>query len=114
MTDLLNAEFEDETGTVRRLHRDELLLYPDGDRHRRRGDHDPADRLGRKDIGRTPRSASRAGRESGLIPQAIEEILRWEPPALQIARYVARDVEYYGQTVPGGCGDADARRCGQP
>jgi cytochrome P450 len=23
-----------------------------------------------------------------LIPQAIEEILRWEPPALQIARYV--------------------------
>ena len=37
-----------------------------------------------------------------LIPQAIEEILRWEPPALQIARYVTRDVEYYGQTVPEG------------
>ncbi len=27
MTDLLNAEFEDETGTVRKLRRDELLLY---------------------------------------------------------------------------------------
>ena len=27
MTELLNAEFTDETGTVRRLHRDELLLY---------------------------------------------------------------------------------------
>ncbi len=27
MTDLLNAEFTDETGTVRRLHREELLLY---------------------------------------------------------------------------------------
>ncbi len=25
-----------------------------------------------------------------------------EPPALQIARYVSRDVEYYGQTVPEG------------
>lgn len=28
-------------------------------------------------------------------PQAIEEILRWEPPALQLARYVTRDVEYF-------------------
>jgi cytochrome P450 len=37
-----------------------------------------------------------------LIPQAIEEILRWEPPALQLARYVTRDVDYYGQTVPEG------------
>ena len=37
-----------------------------------------------------------------LIPQAIEEILRWEPPALQVARYVTRDTEYYGQTVPEG------------
>jgi cytochrome P450 len=37
-----------------------------------------------------------------LIPQAVEEILRWEPPALQLARYVARDTEYYGQTVPEG------------
>ncbi|PRC56230.1 cytochrome P450, partial [Mycobacterium sp. ITM-2017-0098] len=26
-TELLNAEFEDETGTVRRLHRDELLMF---------------------------------------------------------------------------------------
>ena len=37
-----------------------------------------------------------------LIPQAVEEILRWEPPALQIARYVTRDVEYYGRRCPGG------------
>lgn len=27
MTALLNAEFTDETGTVRKLRRDELLLY---------------------------------------------------------------------------------------
>ena len=27
MTQLLNVEFEDETGTVRTLRRDELLLY---------------------------------------------------------------------------------------
>ena len=41
-------------------------------------------------------------RTSALIPLAVEEILRFEPPALQIARYVTRDVEYYDQTVPEG------------
>jgi cytochrome P450 len=40
--------------------------------------------------------------DPGLIPHAVEEILRWEPPALQIARYVTRDVEYYGRVVPEG------------
>jgi cytochrome P450 len=28
--------------------------------------------------------------------------LRYEPPAPHVARYVTRDVEYYGQTVPEG------------
>jgi cytochrome P450 len=37
-----------------------------------------------------------------MIEQAIEEILRFEPPALSIARYVTHDVEYYGRTVPEG------------
>ena len=34
-----------------------------------------------------------------LIPQAIEETLRFEPTGPHIARCVARDVEYYGTTV---------------
>jgi cytochrome P450 len=37
-----------------------------------------------------------------LIPQAIEELLRFEPPAPHVARYVTHDVTYYGQTVPEG------------
>jgi cytochrome P450 len=37
-----------------------------------------------------------------LVPQAIEELLRYEPPAPHVARYVTRDVEYYGRTVPEG------------
>ncbi len=40
--------------------------------------------------------------DPALVPNAIEEVLRFEPPALQTARYVDRDVEYYGQTVPEG------------
>ena len=40
--------------------------------------------------------------DPSLIPNAIEELLRFEPPAPHVARYVARDVEHYGQTVPEG------------
>ena len=40
--------------------------------------------------------------DPSLIPNAIEEILRYEPPAPHVARYVGRDVEHYGQTVPEG------------
>jgi cytochrome P450 len=37
-----------------------------------------------------------------LLPAAIEELLRFEPPAPHVSRYVTRDVEYYGQRVPAG------------
>ena len=37
-----------------------------------------------------------------LVGQTIEELLRFEPPAPHVARYVTRDVSYYGQTVPAG------------
>lgn len=41
--------------------------------------------------------------DRALLPGgAIEEILRYEPPALQAARYVTCDVHYHGQTVPAG------------
>jgi cytochrome P450 len=37
-----------------------------------------------------------------LVPQAIEELLRYEAPSPVQARYVSRDVELHGQTVPEG------------
>jgi cytochrome P450 len=40
--------------------------------------------------------------DPALIPAAIEELLRYEPPGTHIARYVARDVEWHGQRVPEG------------
>ena len=43
--------------------------------------------------------------DRSLIPNAIEELLRLEPPAPHVARYVTRDVEYYGQPVPEGSVD---------
>ena len=40
--------------------------------------------------------------DRSLVPNAIEELLRYEAPSPVQARYVARDVEHYGQTVPEG------------
>ncbi len=37
-----------------------------------------------------------------LIPKAVEELVRFEPPAPHVARYVTRHVEIHGQTVPQG------------
>jgi cytochrome P450 len=37
-----------------------------------------------------------------LIPNAVEEILRYEPPSMALARHVTADVEWYGQVVPAG------------
>ena len=62
MTELLQAEFEDETGTARRLTRDEVLNYVNLLAARRQRDDDPAHRLDRQGAGRAPRPAARAGR----------------------------------------------------
>jgi len=40
--------------------------------------------------------------DHSLIPNAIEELLRYEPPAPHVGRYVVRDVEVQGQTLPEG------------
>jgi cytochrome P450 len=36
------------------------------------------------------------------IPNAVEEVLRYEPPSYHIARTVAEDTEIHGETVPAG------------
>ena len=38
--------------------------------------------------------------DRSLLPGAIEEVLRYEAPSPVQGRYVARDVELYGKTVP--------------
>jgi cytochrome P450 len=42
--------------------------------------------------------------DRSLIPQAIEEGLRWEPPLLFIMRTAKQDVELGGVTIPAGAG----------
>jgi cytochrome P450 len=102
MTELLNVEFTDETGTVRRLTRNELLVYlsvVSG-----AGNETTTRLIGwaGKVLAEYPDQRRELAADPSLIPRAIEELLRFEPPAPHVARYVTRDIEYYGQTVPEG------------
>ncbi len=102
MTELLNVEFEDETGTVRRLTREELLVYLNVVAGA--GNETTTRLIGwaGKVLAEHPEQRRELVENPALIPQAVEELLRYEPPAPHVARYVTRDVEFYGQTVPAG------------
>ena len=41
--------------------------------------------------------------DRGLLPQAIEEAVRWNPPLLTITRTTTRDTELGGVAIPAGC-----------
>jgi cytochrome P450 len=102
MTDLLNVEFVDEKGVTRRLTREELLTYisvVSG-----AGNETTTRLIGwaGKVLAEHPDQRRELAENPALIPAAIEELLRFEPPAPHVARYVTRDVTYYGQTVPEG------------
>lgn len=102
MTDLLNVEFTDEQGVTRHLTREELLIYINVVAGA--GNETTTRLIGwaAKVLAEHPDQRRELVENPALIPQAIEELLRFEPPAPHVARYVTRDVEYYGQTVPEG------------
>ena len=53
-------------------------------------------------LGRHPDQRAEVVADRSLIPNAIEELLRYESPSPVQSRYVTRDVELHGQTVPEG------------
>ena len=102
MTELLFTEFEDETGTTRRLTRDEVLIYVSVVAG---AGNETTNRLigwMGKVLGDHPDQRRELVEDRSLVPNAIEELLRFEPPTPHVARYVARDVELHGATVPAG------------
>jgi cytochrome P450 len=102
MTELLQAEFEDETGTTRTLTRAEVLTYVNVVAGA--GNETTTRLIGwtGKVLADHPHQRRELVEDRSLIPNAIEELLRYEPPAPHVARYVSRDVQHYGQAVPEG------------
>ncbi len=102
MTELLNAEFTDDTGKNRRLTRDELITFCNvlaG------AGNETTNRLigwTAKTLAEHPDQRRQLVENPSSIPDALEEILRLEPPATHVARYVASDVEFGGHKVPAG------------
>ncbi len=102
MTDLLQAEFEDETGTVRRMTRQEVLSYVN--LIAAAGNETTTRLIGwtGKVLAEHPDQRRELVEDRDLVPGAIEELLRYESPSPVQARYVTRDVEHHGQPVPAG------------
>jgi cytochrome P450 len=102
MTELLNVEFRDEHGVTRKFTRDEVvvicsILGAAG--------NETTNRLigwTGKLLAEHPDQRRQVHANRALIPQTIEEVLRFEPTGASIARYVAKDAEFHGVKVPAG------------
>jgi cytochrome P450 len=102
MTAMLNVEFEDETGVERKLSRQEVLTFTtllSG-----AGNDTTAKLIGwtGKLLSDHPDERRLLVDDPSLIPDAVEETLRYESPGMQNARYAAVDVEFDGGVVPAG------------
>ena len=102
MTQLVHAEFEDHNGVTRCLTREEILGYVSllaG-----AGNETTTKLIGwmAKTLPEYPDQRRELVENPALIPNAVEEMLRFEAPSPVQARYVAEEVELHGQTVPEG------------
>lgn len=102
MSELIHAEFEDETGTRRRLRIEEVHIMVQ--MLAAAGNETTNKLIGwtAKLLAEHPEQRRDIVRDRKLLHPAIEEVLRFEPVGDSIARYVARDFEAYGEVVPAG------------
>jgi cytochrome P450 len=102
ITELLGVEFEDSNGVTRKLVKEEILIFlavvaGAG-----------VETTGRlfgwmgKLLAEHPDQRRDVVADRSLVPNVIEELLRFEPPGPHVARYVTEPLEYHGQTVPAG------------
>jgi cytochrome P450 len=102
MTHLLNAEFEDEHGERRTLTRQEVLTYTAVVAGA--GNETTGRLIGwlAKVLAEHPDQRRAVVADRSLVPNVIDETLRFEPTGHASARYVMQDTEYHGTTIPAG------------
>lgn len=102
MTELLHAEFKDPTGKIRKLDREEILAIVNlvaG------AGNETTNRLigwMGKELAEHPDQRRQIVEDRKLIPQTIEELLRYQTPGPSIARYVRNDIRLHDRTIPAG------------
>src|SRR5215813_8060362 len=102
MTELMDTEFEDETGAKRRLTRQQILVFF---QVLAGAGNETTNRLigwMGKALADHPDQRRELARYPSLIPNAVEEVLRFEGPTHFVGRCLSREVELYGQKVPAG------------
>jgi cytochrome P450 len=102
MTELLAAEIDEPDGTRRPLSRTEVLAYTAVIAGA--GNETTTRLIGFMGqlLSDHPDQRRELVADPSLIPGAVEESLRYEPPSPVQARYVAHDAEHYGRVVPEG------------
>jgi cytochrome P450 len=122
MTALLNVEFEDEDGVTRKLNRKEVLHYTQVVAGA--GNETTGRLIGwlAKVLAEHPDQRRAVEQDRSLLTRTVDETLRFEPTGPHVARWIARDFEIYGTTVPAnsamlllfGAANRDPRRYTDP
>ena len=102
MTELIQTEFKDPQGVTRRLNREEIsnivnVVAGAG--------NETTNRLigwMGKTLSQHPDQRREVAKNLALVPQTVEEVLRFEPPGPFVAREVMRDLELHGKKIPKG------------
>ena len=102
MTALLNMEFEDENGVTRKLHRKEILHYTQVVAGA--GNETTGRLIGwlAKVLAEHPDQRREVYEDRSLLTRTVDETLRFEPTGPHVARYMLKEFEMYGTTVPAG------------
>jgi cytochrome P450 len=100
LSDLLMAEITREDGSSRRLDRAEVLAF--FSLLQLAGSETTARLLGWAAVllARHPAERAKLVADPTLVPNAVEELLRYEAPSPIQARFVTDDVTWHGRTVP--------------
>jgi cytochrome P450 len=100
MTQLLNFEFEDQSGAMRTLRRDEIVTYLT--LIASAGSDTTATAISWAGclLGDHPDQRRELVEDRSLIPQAMDEVFRCEPPSYHYCRWTTQDSEFHGTTIP--------------
>jgi len=102
MTELINVEFVDDKGQTRKLTKGEIMIYINilsG------AGNETTNRLigwTAKTLAEHPDQRRQIYEDRSLIPQAIEEVLRFEVPGHVAGRHALADSEFQGVKIPAG------------
>lgn len=102
MTALLEVEFTDSDGVTRKLTRKEVLHYTQVVAGA--GNETTGRLIGwlAKVLAEHPEQRRQVWADRSLLTRTVDETLRYEPTGPHVARWLARDFESYGTTVPAG------------